>query len=1151
MSLNFPAPSCGTALPQEECVDDADPMQFLAPPEKQRTEAMNKPYDIKTSCWVKDEQGGFLAGEIQSKKDDKVMVKMVMNQLSPALQVQQESRRPGIIQVNPVLESLDNVKAMRKNNSSHFVAFDVLGSSPEERICVYKLTMGMMHLGTMKFKQKPRIEQAEVEKMEVVLEPRPLMATEGCHYNHPGKPPNLLKPRGGKGKGEEAHFEHVVHYVGTHGITGQLQKNEDALNEAVVGLLQKCSMPLLWVLCKEKEAAHRVNITRYQSLNPSIISPGSVDNKKASELLLCSTDLGEKEYRVGCSNSLLSSDILFCAGILAALEGDKPLAKIMTMLQGCAHRCLMRIEYRKMLERRLGLMANQRNVQKFLQLLFWGGWKLYIRVGVVAAFHRMNTGFPPLLEEQENLLDAEECLAQMMKSKMDLLSQILDRKELTECQQVDAGRLLSDLKCDLEGLEATLAKTEKEKQALDHRVRTLTSDLSVESVTTFQKEKRALEEVHQPEDYWEQEKKIYAKVKKVHHKADLKMTQSSWRSPRVKVKLETDKQVTKTEMDDLSTSMESLRKSKLSTDAHIHRLEDNLSEANARLADREKSQAEINAMRLQVKTSQLSCEHEEAQSRLNQIACIKISLTLQADDFQMQLEEESKSCAAAVVSLANTKHDLHPMKELEEEEESIAELRCLVSKLNTEVKIRYRTDATERTKELEETKTKLAVRLQKAEETAESVQAWVANIENTKQGLQNKTEDLTVDLEKANAACTALDKKQRVFDKMLAERQQKCRELQVEGDSFQTECTTENFELKIAYEESFEYLKSMNTGNKALQEEIKDLINQLGEGGKSIHKLKRQRLEIEKDELQVALEEAVCPRGTNATDAEESKLICSQLKVAQVEADTDRHEKEEFETSGNNHQHATRSLQASLETEADAEALRLKKMDTDLISIEMQLDYANRNNSELVRTLNKLQQHIKINWRGWKQTFGSKRLRMLASTRSHRSSTCHLCLLQSELEEAQTGLGGSKYSRKLLEQAEAMERHNELNVRLKELEIELDSKQKCYVETQILHKNKRPLKEPEDEANQSLAIKKTLHELDDAEEREEMAESALNKLHTRHCVSASKGLASGEVIQVPQSSSCVSLAGKTGTKMGPKQGPNSYILSFVWGKNKR
>lgn len=47
------------------------------------------------------------------------------------------------------------------------VAFDVLGSSPEERICDNKLTRGIMHLGSMKFKQKPREEQAEVENTDV------------------------------------------------------------------------------------------------------------------------------------------------------------------------------------------------------------------------------------------------------------------------------------------------------------------------------------------------------------------------------------------------------------------------------------------------------------------------------------------------------------------------------------------------------------------------------------------------------------------------------------------------------------------------------------------------------------------------------------------------------------------------------------------------------------------------------------------------------------------------------------------------------------------------------------------------------------------------------------------------------------------------
>lgn len=77
----------------------------------------------------------------------------------------------------------------------------------------------------------------------------------------------------------------------------------------------------------------------------------------------------------------------------------------------------------------------------------------------------------------------------------------------------------------------------------------------------------------------------------------------------------------------------------------------------------------------------------------------------------------------------------------------------------------------------------------------------------------------------ANAAAAALDKKQRLFDKMLAEWQQKCEELQVEVDSSQKECRmymTESFKIKTAYEESLEHLESVKKENKTLQGESED-----------------------------------------------------------------------------------------------------------------------------------------------------------------------------------------------------------------------------------------------------------------------------------------------------------------------------------------
>ena len=44
--------------------------------------------------------------------------------------------------------------------------------------------------------------------------------------------------------------------------------------------------------------------------------------------------------------------------------------------------------------------------------------------------------------------------------------------------------------------------------------------------------------------------------------------------------------------------------------------------------------------------------------------------------------------------------------------------------------------------------------------------AKCASLEKTKQRLQNEVEDLMLDMERTNAACAALDKKQRNFDKV-------------------------------------------------------------------------------------------------------------------------------------------------------------------------------------------------------------------------------------------------------------------------------------------------------------------------------------------------------------------------------------------------
>uniref|UniRef100_H0Y1Q4 Myosin heavy chain 16 n=1 Tax=Otolemur garnettii TaxID=30611 RepID=H0Y1Q4_OTOGA len=653
-----------------------------------------------------------------------------------------------------------------------------------------------------------------------------------------------------------------------------------------------------------------------------------------------------------------------------------------------------------------------------------------------------------LNEMERSKLDLEEVVKKRDMEINSINSKYEDEQSLNSTLQrklKEYQARIEELEEELEAERAMRAKVEKQRSDLARDLEDLSDRLEeaggATSAQIEQNRKREAELLKLRRELEEaalQSEATASTLRKKHTDSMAELTEHVESLQRIKSKLEKDKQVMKAEIEDLNASVETIQKSKLNAEAHVRKLEDNLSEANAKVAELERNQAEINAIRtrLQAENSELSREYEESQSRLNQLLRIKTSLTSQTDDYKRQLDEESKSRSAAVVSLANTKHDLDLLKEqLEEEQGGKSELQRLVSKLNTEVtswRTKYETDAIQRTEELEETKRKLAARLQEAEEAAEAAQARAASLEKNKQRLQAEVEDLTIDLEKANAAAAALDKKQRVFDKMLAEWQQKCEELQVEVDSSQKECRmymTESFKIKTAYEEVLEHLESAKKENKTLQEEIKDLIDQLGEGGRSVHELQKlkKKLEIEKEELQVALEEA-----ESSLEVEESKVIRIQLELAQVKADIDRriHEKEEeFEATRKNHQRAIESLQASLEAEAKgrAEALRLKKkMETDLNEMEIQLDHANKNNSELVKTLKRLQQQIK-----------DLQVQMDEDARQHEElreqynlQERRLSLLQTELEEVRSALEGSERSRKLLEQevVEITERHNEVNI---------------------------------------------------------------------------------------------------------------------------
>merc|ERR1712117_537156 len=210
-----------------------------------------------------------------------------------------------------------------------------------------------------------------------------------------------------------------------------------------------------------------------------------------------------------------------------------------------------------------------------------------------------------------------------------------------------------------------------------------------------------------------------------------------------------------------------------------------------------------------------------------------------------------------------------------------------------------------------------------------------------------------MEYERTHAAAMITEKRGRNFDKVVGEWKAKADDLMAELDACNSECrnfNAERFRLKAALDEATEQLDIVRRENKNLADEIKDLLDQLGDGGRSIHELdkQRRRLEAEKEELQAALEEA-----EGALEAEENKVLRAQLELGQVKQEIDRRiseKEEEFNNTRKNHGRAMESLQASLESEqrAKAEGLKsIKRYQGQLREAETQYEEACRARQEM------------------------------------------------------------------------------------------------------------------------------------------------------------------------------------------------------------
>merc|ERR1712072_1279380 len=229
----------------------------------------------------------------------------------------------------------------------------------------------------------------------------------------------------------------------------------------------------------------------------------------------------------------------------------------------------------------------------------------------------------------------------------------------------------------------------------------------------------------------------------------------------------------------------------------------------------------------------------------------------------------------------------------------------------------------------------------------------------------------------------------------------------------------------------------------------KDIMDQISEGGRSIHEIDkiRKRLDAEKLELQAALEEA-----EGALEQEENKVLRAQLELTQLRAEIERRiseKEEEFQSTRKNFTKAVDSMQSALETESKgkAEALRMKKkLESDVTELEMSLEHANAANVETQKVIKRYHQQIRDVQAKLEDEQRAKEVcrdQLIAGDRRAHSN-------QNALEEARTLLEQADRARRITEQ-ELSDTNEQLSELTCQNQAIAGAKKKLESEMQTLH----------------------------------------------------------------------------------------------------
>ncbi|XP_054702360.1 myosin heavy chain, skeletal muscle, adult-like [Grus americana] len=684
---------------------------------------------------------------------------------------------------------------------------------------------------------------------------------------------------------------------------------------------------------------------RYRVLNVSAIPEGQfMDSKKASEKLLASIDVDHTQYRFG------HTKVFFKAGLIGILEEmrDEKLAEIMTMTQARCRGFLMRMEYRRMVERRDAIFCIQYNVRAFMNVKHWPWMKLFFKIKPLlksaesekemanmkqefektkeelakseAKRKELEEKMVTLLQEKndlqlqvqaeaDSLADAEERCDQLIKTKIQLEAKIKEVTERAEDEEEINAELTakkrkledecSELKKDIDDLELTLAKVEKEKHATENKVKNLTEEMAAldETIAKLTKEKKALQEAHQQtlDDLQAEEDKVNTLTK-------------------AKTKLEQ-------QVDDLEGSLEQEKKLRMDLERAKRKLEGDLKLAQDSIMDLEndKQQLDEKLKKKDFEISQIQSKIEDEQALGMQSQKKIKELQARIEELEEEIESERTSRAKAEKHRADLSRELEEISERLEEAGGATAAQIEMNKKREAEFQKMRRDLEEAT--LQHEATAAALRKKHADSTAE-LGEQIDNLQRVKQKLEKEKSELKMEIDDLASNMESVSKAKANLEKM-------CRTLEDQLS-----------EIKTKEEQNQRMINDLNTQRARLQTESGEYSRQVEEKDALISQLSRgkQGFTQQIEELKRHLEEEIKAKNALAHGLQSARHDCDLLR-------------EQYEEE----QEAKGELQRAL-SKANSEVAQWRtKYETDAIQRTEELEEAKK---KLAQRLQDAEEHV-------------------------------------------------------------------------------------------------------------------------------------------------------------------------------------------------